>query len=127
MQGRDIGNGGQHALQVAVAAIRRAISGNAGVRCAPDPCSHLSVHGAKSNALYMACEACKKDVKNLRAQPVSATDLQCAYQLMKELDYGKGYEYAHDTEEKLTHMQCMPEGMEDRKYYRPPRREKKKG
>lgn len=37
---------------------------------------------------------------------------------MKELDYGKGYEYAHDTEEKLTHMQCMPEGMEG-KYYRP--------
>ena len=38
---------------------------------------------------------------------------------MKELHYGEGYEYAHNTEEKLTHMQCMPEGMEDVIYYRP--------
>ena len=73
----------------------------------------------KSNAIYMACEACKKDVKNLRAQPVPLQIRNAPTSLMKELDYGKGYEYAHDTEEKLTHMQCMPEGMEDRKYYRP--------
>ena len=39
--------------------------------------------------------------------------------LMKELHYGEGYQYAHNTEEKLTHMQCMPEGMEDVIYYRP--------
>ena len=62
----------------------------------------------RSNALYMACEACKKDVKNLRAQPVPLQICNAPTSLMKELDYGKGYEYAHDTEEKLTHMQCMP-------------------
>ena len=39
--------------------------------------------------------------------------------LMKELGYGKGYEYAHDTEEKLTHMQCMPDSLKDRIYYHP--------
>lgn len=41
--------------------------------------------------------------------------------LMKELGYGNGYEYAHDTEEKLTYMQCMPEGLKDRTYYHPTR------
>ena len=39
--------------------------------------------------------------------------------LMKDLGYGKGYEYAHDTEEKLTHMQCMPDSLKDRTYYHP--------
>lgn len=38
---------------------------------------------------------------------------------MKELDYGKGYQYAHNTEKKLTHMQCMPDSLKDREYYRP--------
>ncbi len=45
--------------------------------------------------------------------------------LMKELEYGKGYEYAHDTEEKLTHMECMPERLEDRTYYHPTVRERR--
>ena len=39
--------------------------------------------------------------------------------LMKELDYGKGYIYAHDTEEKLTKMQCLPDALADRRYYHP--------
>ncbi len=38
---------------------------------------------------------------------------------MKELDYGKGYEYAHDTEEKLTRMQCLPDALVGRRYYCP--------
>ena len=38
---------------------------------------------------------------------------------MEELSYGKGYQYAHDYEEKLTRMQCLPDGLRDRKYYRP--------
>ena len=38
---------------------------------------------------------------------------------MKELNYGKGYEYAHNTEEKLTRMQCMPDSLKDRVYYEP--------
>ena len=38
---------------------------------------------------------------------------------MKELNYGKGYVYAHDTEEKLTNMQCLPDALADRRYYRP--------
>ena len=73
----------------------------------------------KSNALYTACEDCKKDVRNLRAEPVPLQIRNAPTRLMKELEYGKGYEYAHDTEEKLTHMQCMPDSLKDRHYYHP--------
>ena len=38
---------------------------------------------------------------------------------MKELEYGKGYQYAHDTEEKLTNMQCLPDSLLDREYFQP--------
>lgn len=73
----------------------------------------------KSNALYTACEACKQDVKNLRAEPVPLQLRNAPTKLMKDLSYGKGYQYAHDTEEKLTHMECMPESLKDRTYYHP--------
>lgn len=73
----------------------------------------------KSNALYKACEAAKKDVKTLKAEPVPLVLRNAPTKLMKALDYGKGYEYAHDTEEKLTHMQCMPDSLKDRVYYYP--------
>ncbi len=73
----------------------------------------------KSNALYTACETCKQDVKNLRAEPVPLQLRNAPTKLMKDLEYGEGYEYAHDTEEKLTHMQCMPESLSGREYYHP--------
>ena len=38
---------------------------------------------------------------------------------MKELDYGKGYQYAHDTEEKITNMQCLPDSLAGKEYYNP--------
>lgn len=73
----------------------------------------------KSNALYRACEACKRDVKSSPAEPVPLQLRNAPTKLMKELDYGKGYIYAHDTEEKIAHMQCMPESLKDRRYYHP--------
>ena len=39
--------------------------------------------------------------------------------LMRELDYGKGYQYAHDTEDKITDMQCLPDSLLGREYYIP--------
>ncbi len=39
--------------------------------------------------------------------------------LMKDLGYGEGYQYAHDSEEKLTNMQCLPDSLKDRTYYEP--------
>ncbi|MCH5268343.1 MAG: replication-associated recombination protein A [Lachnospiraceae bacterium] len=73
----------------------------------------------KSNALYTACEACKADIKELPAEPVPLQIRNAPTGLMKEMDYGKGYIYAHDTEEKLTRMQCLPDALKDRQYYQP--------
>ena len=39
--------------------------------------------------------------------------------LKRELDYAKGYQYAHNTEEKLTDMQCLPDSLLGKRYYRP--------
>ncbi len=73
----------------------------------------------KSNALYVACERAKKDVKELPAAPVPLQIRNAPTKLMADLDYGKGYQYAHDTEEKLTKMICLPDELADRIYYEP--------
>lgn len=53
------------------------------------------------------------------AQPVPLQIRNAPTGLMKELDYGKGYIYAHDTKEKLSAMQCLPDGLKGRRYYEP--------
>ena len=73
----------------------------------------------KSNALYMACEHAKADIRSRPADPVPLQIRNAPTRLMKELDYGKGYEYAHDTEEKLTRMVCLPDALEGTRYYLP--------
>lgn len=73
----------------------------------------------KSNSLYAACEECKSDIKELPAEPVPLHICNAPTELMKKMEYGKGYIYAHDTEEKLTKMQCLPESLRGRRYYRP--------
>ena len=73
----------------------------------------------KSNALYMAYESAKKDALQQLAEPVPLVIRNAPTRLMKELHYGAGYQYAHDTEEKLTNMQCLPDSLEGRTYYRP--------
>ena len=72
----------------------------------------------KSNALYMAYESAKKDALTTLAEPVPLVIRNAPTKLMKQLDYGKGYQYAHDTKEKLTDMQCMPDNLAGRTYYR---------
>lgn len=73
----------------------------------------------KSNALYMAYEHAKKDAIKQLAEPVPLVIRNAPTRLMKELDYGKGYQYAHDTEEKLTNMQCLPDSLAGVTYYHP--------
>lgn len=73
----------------------------------------------KSNALYQAVEACKTDIRNLPAEPVPLHICNAPTELMKDLDYGKGYIYAHDTKEKLTSMQCLPDSLAGKRYYQP--------
>ena len=73
----------------------------------------------KSNALYVAYEAAKKDALTMLSEPVPLVIRNAPTKLMKELDYGKGYIYAHDTEDKLSAMQCLPDSLLGREYYRP--------
>ena len=75
----------------------------------------------KSNALYEACEACKQDVREFPAEPVPLQIRNAPTKLMKELHYGEGYIYAHDTKEKLSRMQCLPDALKERRYYHPTR------
>lgn len=116
----DVGMADSNALTVAVAAYQACHF--LGVPECDVHLTHAVTYLAmapKSNSLYVACENGKRSVRENGAQPVPLNLRNGVTKLMRELDYGKGYEYAHDTEEKLTHMQCMPEGMEEESYYHP--------
>lgn len=73
----------------------------------------------KSNALYVAYGRAKKDALTMLAEPVPLVIRNAPTKLMKELEYGKGYQYAHDSEEKLINMQCLPDSLLGREYYLP--------
>lgn len=73
----------------------------------------------KSNAMETAYNAAKADAIEHLAEPVPLVIRNAVTGLMKDLDYGKGYQYAHDTQEKVTNMQCLPDALLDREYYRP--------
>ena len=73
----------------------------------------------KSNALYMAYENAKRDAVTQLAEPVPLHIRNAPTRLMKELGYGKGYQYAHDTVDKLTDMRCLPDSLLGKVYYEP--------
>ena len=73
----------------------------------------------KSNALYMAYEHAKRDAAKMLAEPVPLVIRNAPTKLMQELNYGKGYQYAHDTADKLTNMQCLPDSLLGTTYYQP--------
>lgn len=73
----------------------------------------------KSNALYLAYEKAKKDALTQLADPVPLVIRNGVTQLMRDLHYGEGYQYAHNTAEKLTAMQCLPDSLLGREYYLP--------
>jgi putative ATPase len=73
----------------------------------------------KSNAVYTAYEAAKADALNDRDDPVPLQIRNGVTDLMKDLGYGKDYQYAHDTKDKLTDMQTMPDNLIGHHYYHP--------
>ena len=79
---------------------------------------YLSI-APKSNALYTAYSAVLQDVEQTTAEPVPLHLRNAPTGLMKGLGYGRDYQYAHDTEEKVADMQCLPDSLRDRVYYRP--------
>lgn len=73
----------------------------------------------KTNSAYMAYETAKADAQDMLAEPVPLQIRNAPTKLMAELHYGKDYVYAHDTKEKVARMQCLPDAVKDRVYYRP--------
>ena len=73
----------------------------------------------KSNSAYVAYTLASNDAKKTLAEPVPLIIRNAPTKLMKNLDYGKGYQYAHDFEEKLTTMECLPPSLKGKKYYSP--------
>ena len=73
----------------------------------------------KSNALYMAYEAAKKDALQTIAEPVPLQIRNAPTKLMADLHYGEGYQYAHDYDDKITNMKCLPDALLHAIYYEP--------
>jgi len=73
----------------------------------------------KSNAVYVGYGAVLADIESMPAEPVPLHLRNAPTKLMKELDYGKDYQYAHDVEGKVAAMECLPASLVDRRYYQP--------
>jgi putative ATPase len=73
----------------------------------------------KSNSVYMAYAAVQQDIESTRQEPVPLHLRNAPTKLMKELDYGKGYRYAHDEGDKVADMDCLPTSLLGRRYYQP--------
>jgi putative ATPase len=73
----------------------------------------------KSNALYTALGAVREDVERTEADPVPLHLRNAPTGLMKNLGYGKDYRYAHDYQEKVADMQCLPDNLAGRSWYHP--------
>ena len=73
----------------------------------------------KSNAMEQTYIRAARDAQERMAEPVPLNIRNAPTRLMRELDYGKGYTYAHDTDEKIARMSCLPESLAGRRYYTP--------
>ena len=116
----DIGMADSQALQVAVSAYQ-ACHFNGMPECNVN-LTHAVVYlsmAPKSNALYVGYGRAKKDADKMLTEPVPLQIRNGVTSLMQELHYGEGYQYAHDTKEKLTDMKCLPDSLEGREYYTP--------
>jgi len=116
----DIGMADSRALQIAVAAYQACHF--IGMPECDVHLAHAVTYMAlapKSNALYIAYGEASIDAQTMLAEPVPLQIRNAPTKLMKDLGYGKNYVYAHDTEDKLSTMQCLPDTLLDRKYYKP--------
>jgi len=73
----------------------------------------------KSNSVYTAYAAVQQEIEHTRQEPVPLHLRNAPTRLMKELDYGKGYRYAHDEEGRVADMDCLPDSLKGRSYYQP--------
>jgi putative ATPase len=73
----------------------------------------------KSNAVYTAYGDVLGDIERTAAEPVPLHLRNAPTKLMKSLDYGRDYQYAHDVEGKVADMECLPPSLAGRRYYHP--------
>ena len=73
----------------------------------------------KSNSVYLAYGEAQHEVEHTRQEPVPLHLRNAPTRLMKELEYGKGYRYAHDEEGRVADMDCLPDALRGRRYYTP--------
>jgi putative ATPase len=116
----DVGNADPQALVVAVAAQQAAhfIGMPEGNTALAQAAIYLAT-APKSNAVYTAYNAAANDAHQAAADPVPLHLRNAPTKLMKQLDYGKGYQYAHDDRDAVADMDCLPASLAGRKYYRP--------
>ena len=87
--------------------------------------AHLVIYlgtAPKSNAAYVAFGRARRAAKETGSLAPPAHILNAPTKLMKELGYGAGYVYDHDTAEGFSGQNCFPDGMERRRFYDPPER-----
>jgi len=119
----DIGNADPRALQLAIAA--KDATHFLGMPECNTALAQLVTYMAaapKSNAVYVAYGAAARDALRAEAAPVPLHLRNAPTTLMKELDFGKGYQYAHDEADATTDMSCLPDGLTHRRYYNPTER-----
>jgi len=116
----DVGNADPQALVVAVAAKDAVhfIGMPEGNNALAQAAIYLAT-APKSNAVYMAYSAAAADAHTEAADPVPLHLRNAPTKLMKDLNYGKDYHYAHDERDAIAAMTCLPESLAGRKYYRP--------
>ncbi len=116
----DIGMADSQALTVAVSAYQ-ACHFNGMPECDVN-LAHAVVYlsmAPKSNALYVGYGKAREDASHMLSEPVPLQIRNGVTELMRDLHYGEGYQYAHDNTEKITNMECLPDAVRDRKYYEP--------
>jgi len=120
MASEDIGLAEPGALAVTIAAMQAAdfVGPPEGNLALAQAAVYLSL-APKSNALYTGYGSVTKDLENTRAEPVPLHLRNAPTGLMKNIGYGKGYQYAHDVEDKVADMECLPESLAGKTYYRP--------
>jgi putative ATPase len=119
----DIGNADPQALTVAIAAKDAAhfLGMPEGNTALAQAAIYLAT-APKSNAVYAAYGAAAHDAHTQAAEPVPLHLRNAPTKLMKDLDYGKDYRYAHDEQDAIAAMECLPPSLAGRRYYQPPER-----
>jgi putative ATPase len=120
MANEDIGLAEPHAVQIALAAMQafEFLGPPEGNLALAQAAVYLAL-APKSNAVYIAYGDVQEDLQKTMTEPVPLHLRNAVTGLMKNIGYGKGYQYAHNAEEKVTDMTCLPESLTDRVYYHP--------